>query len=175
VPCTTCVKRRQSQSCYYKRSGDVIPHNSATELLDRIRKLEDMLKQQILNTSQPSQGLSEPVSGSTPTWSDEASLNEQITSQERHQSGTVITSHLGHQTLSLRNSILDADLVHELVDSVPNVPSGTNFPFGSDSVNGKDVLLDKLPPLQQCEELKRVFFEVFSPVSLRITHCCNKF
>jgi hypothetical protein len=58
----------------------------------------------------------------------------------------------------------DADAVNELIQSTSAPPMSTNFPFNDESVPSRHALLDELPPCPQRDELKDLFFEVFSPV-----------
>lgn len=177
VPCATCVRRGHSQSCFFRRLGlgvsDISQQGSSTnegELLYRIRNLEDLLAQQIAQSCpRPPQRL-----GSTPTRSDgpsscpENRLDSTPSPIHRtHQSGKIITSSAGYQYFSPRASAQDTSLVLELAESGPPPSSTTSFPF-SDTICARGTLLDTLPPSRQCDELKCVFFEVFSPVRTRI-------
>ncbi len=167
VPCATCIRRGYAQSCFFKRSEEKAQHASKeSELLYRIRNLEDLLKQQL---SRSSQSPSEPRIGSTPTMSDTASSyvgSDTVSARPRTlQAGTIITSKAGYQHFSPRASTLDANLLQELVGNDPGRTSASNFPFTSDPASARSTLLDTLPPLRQCDELKSVFFEVFSHVS----------
>jgi hypothetical protein len=173
VPCATCVRRGHSQSCFFRRLGlgiaDMSQQDSSSnegELLYRIRNLEDLLRQQIAQSSQqPPQRLA-----STPTTSDDPSSPEYrlgslpSPTHRTHQSGKIINSPAGYQYFSPRASTLDASLVQDLPEPGPPPSSTTGFPF-SDTICTRGMLLDTLPPSRQCDELKCVFFEVFSPVS----------
>jgi hypothetical protein len=169
VPCATCVRRGHSQSCFYKRTADFSQQGSGaneSELLCRIRNLEDLLRQQL---AQSSQSPPEHSLGSTPAQSRHAFsfANSDGTSLETHRTGTIITSPTGHQHFSPRAAMLGASFVPDLVESVPNPSANSGFPFSSESITATNTLLDILPPSSQCDELKSVFFEVFSPVSGR--------
>lgn len=169
VPCATCVRRGHSQSCFYKRMAEFSQQSSGaneSELLCRIRNLEDLLRQQIAQSSQspPDHSL-----GSTPARSRHASslANSDGSSSRALRTGTIITSPTGHQLFSPRTATLDASFVPDLVESVPTPSANSGFPFSSESITATNTLLDTLPPSRQCDELKSVFFEVFSPVSRR--------
>ena len=170
APCLTCVRRGHSDTCYYKRNANNTQQASANEneLLYRIRNLEDLLKQQI---AQSSQSPPEPRLGSTPTRSDDASSSEGSVKTALRtkalQTGTIFRSAAGYEHFVPRASTLGVNLVHELVESVPSPSSASNFPFSSDPISVRSTLLDMLPPLRQCDELERVYFEVFSPVSCK--------
>jgi hypothetical protein len=170
VPCATCVKRGYAQTCYYKRNADVPQHShpNESELLQRVRNLEDLLKQQI-QIAQSSQSPTELRGGAIPTRSNEnsprfGSETPSVTTRAR-QTGTIVTSPAGYQHFVPRSSTLDTSLVHELAESVPSPLVSSNFPFSSGTTSSRNALLDILPPLRQCDELKGAFFEVFSPVS----------
>ena len=167
VPCATCVRRGHSQSCFYKRVADFSQQGSGSnesELLSRIRNLEDLLRQQIAQSSQspPNHSL-----GSTPVRSHHASsLATSDGSPSRTQrTGTIVTSPTGHQRFYPKTATLDATIVPNLVESVPRLSANSGFPFSSESPTATNTSLDILPPSRQCGELKAVFFEVFSPVS----------
>lgn len=173
VPCATCVKRGYAQSCFYKRSeyrADLPPnnqnsHRNESELLHRVRNLEDLLKQQIQITKS-SQSPPEHWRGNTPSRSNDSSprFGSETPSGtiKPQQTGTILTSPGGYQHLVPRGSALDAGLV--LTESVPSPLCASNFPFSSETTVSRNALLDILPPLRQCDELKGIFFEVFSPV-----------
>ena len=168
LPCATCLRRGHSQSCFYKRGADttLCSTSNESELLHRIRNLENLLKQQI---AQSSQNLTGSRLGSTPTGSPTALSYAESEAQsvrlKAKQSGTITTSSAGYQVFSSRASVLHASSVHEQMDSVPSPLGETNFPFTSDPISARSILLDSLPPLRQCDDLKCIFFEVFSPVS----------
>jgi hypothetical protein len=102
VPCATCVKRGHAQTCYYKRNADVPQHShpNESELLHRVRNLEDLLKQQI-QIAQSSQSPTELRGGAIPTRSNEnsprsGSETPSVTTRAR-QTGTIVTSPAGYQ------------------------------------------------------------------------------
>ena len=168
VPCATCVKRGHAQTCYYKRNanGPRHTHPNESELLQRVRNLEDLLKQQIAqNALSPSnRGRDSPSTRSNDSSHGFESESPSMNTRAR-QTGTVETSATGYQQFVPYHSTLDAKLVNELTESFPSPLSASNFPFTSDTTNSRSTLLDMLPPLRQCDEMKVIFFEVFSPVS----------
>ena len=176
APCSTCVRRGYAQSCYYKKVADAAQNASVStdnELLHRVRNLEDLLKKQI---AQSSQSPSDSTQGRESSRSDGTSPLVPKRPKPR-QVGSIITSPNGYQYFSPRASTIDTDLAHELVNVITAPACATNFPFTPDSISSRSTLLEILPPLRQCDELKAVFFEVFSPVSLQpiCTRCANIF
>ena len=164
VPCSTCVRRGYAQSCYYKKvagAAQVADTSTENELLHRIRNLEDLLKQQIAQSTQSPSAFSQ---GKESSRSDGTSPSVPTIYKPRHV-GSIITSPDGYQYFSPRASNLNTNLVPELVSAVPAPTCATNFPFTPNVMTSRSALLEILPPLQQCDELKSVFFEVFSPVS----------
>ena len=164
VPCSTCVRRGYAQSCYYKKVADAAQFASVStenELLHRIRNLEDLLKKQI---AQSSQSPSDFTQGRESSRSNGTSPFVPTVPKPRYV-GSIITSPSGYQYFSPRASTLNTNLVPELVSAVPAPTCATDFPFTPDSISSRSALLEMLPPLRQCDELKSVFFEVFSPVS----------
>lgn len=164
VPCSTCVRRGYAQSCYYKKVADAAQNASVStenELLHRVRNLEDLLKKQIAQSSQSPSGSTQ---GRESSRSDGTSPFVPTRPKPR-QVGSIITSPNGYQYFSPRASTWDTNLAHELVNAVTAPACATNFPFTPDSISSRSTLLEILPPLRQCDELKSVFFEVFSPVS----------
>jgi Fungal Zn(2)-Cys(6) binuclear cluster domain len=144
VPCATCVKRGYAQTCYYKRNADVPQHShpNESELLHRVRNLEDLLKQQI-QIAQSSQSPTEPrgCTIAIPTKSNDNSPSPRsktpsVTTRAR-QTGTIVTSPAGYQRFVPRSSTLDTSLVHELAESVPSPLFSSNFPFSSDTTSSK--------------------------------------
>jgi hypothetical protein len=61
--------------------------------------------------------------------------------------------------------VADGEVVDELIQSTSVPCVTTNFPFTEDLISIRQALLDSLPSFRHCDELKNVFFEVFSPVS----------
>jgi hypothetical protein len=176
VPCTTCVRRGHSHSCFFKRLAPAVAdisqqdsNSNEGELLYRIRNLEDLLKQQI---ARPSQHLPQRL-GSTPVESEDRYSSPgyhiggtPLPRPKTLQRGRIVTSPAGYQHFAPVTARADANLAHELAESIPSPLPTTSFPFSSTACT-KSALLDTLPPSRQCDELKCVFFEVFSPVSPR--------
>ena len=79
--------------------------------------------------------------------------------------GTILVSEGGYERFVPGLASSDADAINELISSPSGPPMSSNFPFSDDAHSSKQALLDALPPFRQCDELKDIFFEVFSPVS----------
>ncbi|EXJ70226.1 uncharacterized protein A1O5_06294 [Cladophialophora psammophila CBS 110553] len=78
--------------------------------------------------------------------------------------GTVLESEGGYERFIPGLASSDADAVNELIQSASAPPMSLNFPFSIDLPATRSALLAALPPARQCDELKNIFFEVFSPL-----------
>lgn len=165
VPCETCVRRGYPHSCHYKRIAEGQPQITPgeNELLTRIRNLEDLLKQTISQSA----GISDLTQSTSTARSEGSSLyTEPFGTTSIGQSGHLVTSSDGYQRFLPASSTLDANVVQELIETVPTPAMGLNFPFSEGTSGNTRTLLDMLPPFRQCDELKDIFSQVFSPVSI---------
>ncbi|ETI28339.1 hypothetical protein G647_00788 [Cladophialophora carrionii CBS 160.54] len=58
----------------------------------------------------------------------------------------------------------DAEAVNELIQATSAPPMATGFPFADEAIPSRQALLDHLPPFRQRDQLKDIFFEVYSPL-----------
>lgn len=111
-------------------------------LAQRMEAMEDLLKENIRLTKAL-------ASNDTPKHSPEES---QVTLRQR---GALIQSESGHVRY-----VCTRDAAAEFVQNYPSSDS----PFSDLYATTRQNLLDLLPPLSHCDELKAVFMEVFSPL-----------
>lgn len=195
-PCDTCIRRGIPLSdCIYLRQ--TIASRSAAEqasngtsneeLLQRIRTLEGLVREQIITSGSqnapstiPIHGQPTPVSPHTeaersqPLLDAESplSLRPSLSSQCRETpysaAGTLSISETGYVKYEPR-----ASQWNSILENVPAAASVSHFKFAvgdagrfafTTSSSTRQDLLAALPPVPQCDELKDVYFQVFSPV-----------
>jgi hypothetical protein len=78
--------------------------------------------------------------------------------------GTIVIYGQGYERFVPGVASADANAINELIQSTSASSISTNFPFTDEALASRQGLLEALPPFRQCDELKDVFFEVFSPV-----------
>ena len=185
-PCGSCVRRGILPSkCIYLRQTYQASHptqeqsstTSNEELLARIRNLEDILNGHMRAFSSPNQHPTTFVTEAShvrpesselflqqPTPSS-LSLDPLLSVGSLHVSGT---GHLRYEARASQwtHDSPTATVVRNFDTIYGNSPSCV--PFELNPVASMDDLLMLLPPTRQCDKLKAVFFEVFSPVR-RIT------
>jgi hypothetical protein len=178
-PCGSCQRRGVLPSkCVFMREGNQ-SHNvhgqssSNEELLTRIRNLEDLLHGHIRAFPSPNQPLVAPTLEISPNGLDssEPFLTQQPTPSSLSLELPRLAGHLhvsdsGHVRYEPRSVYQDSSTatVARSLDPAYGVLSGC-MPFETMAACSKDDLLALLPPTRQCNELKTVFFKVFSPVS----------
>ncbi|KAH7355451.1 hypothetical protein BKA65DRAFT_498437 [Rhexocercosporidium sp. MPI-PUGE-AT-0058] len=187
--CDTCRRRGFVNRCVYKGSqgnDTLLPHSSSNdELLIRINNLEQLLRQNTdISLRPPSDGqinnsvtspfengqnsqlspdslLSEPSSqpagfSEQPTSTGYGVLTSTPEGNVRYEPRTSQwTSVLANTGLSIAAPSLDDP-------NDPGISSG--FPFDSSVASSIDEILFILPPMQQCDYLKKQYFSVFSPL-----------
>ena len=80
--------------------------------------------------------------------------------------GIVLVDRKGYERFIPRFIDADGEVANELIEPIPASPVSSNFPFSDESPASRQGLLQALPPFRQCDELKDVFFEAFTPVCL---------
>ena len=178
-PCGSCQRRGILPSkCVFMREANQ-SHNvhgqssSNEELLTRIRNLEDLLHGHIRAFPSPSQPSATPTLEILPNGLDSGDpfLTQQPTPSSPSLELPQLAGHLhvsdsGHVRYEPRSVYRDSPTatVARSLDSAYGILSGS-MPFEPMATSSKDDLLALLPPTRQCNELKTVFFKVFSPVS----------
>jgi hypothetical protein len=177
-----CIYLRQTSSqsqLQNERPGSTGGNNE--ELLSRIRNLEELVSTHMHTTSPrgPS-ALPTPVTPSTDPPQSHLHPNEwQLVVQESsplvfppdppQMAGILNISRSGHVRYEPRtsqwNSVLEGSQVAvEARTSYEDPSASDNFPFDLNPTARIDDFLMILPPISQCDELKAVFFRVFSTV-----------
>ena len=138
------------------RSGDV---------LERVKKVELLLEKQIKLMERHF----DPVLNSTvPTSNYTAMAHQTLPSTAgpvlSKPNGSIVTNVEGYQRYIPGLTLSDGSAVNEMIQSGSSPALSSNFPFSTDSKSTRQSLLEVLPPVRQCEELKIVFMNVFSPV-----------
>lgn len=191
TPCETCLRRGIPRSeCIYLRESAVtvtavhtpIPPTAPTghdELLARISALEDMLRRPSsgkLNSDTLQNGsaslLSPPLQNYYPDTASVSALpSPSDTVLSTRPLGALVTSKTGHVRYQPRASQWNSTM-HNNSSSPPNDESNDfdtandgNFPYELDAAVYQQDPCSLLPPMQQCNTLKSVYFSVFSPVS----------
>lgn len=177
--CETCTKRGFSHTCFYLRQTVQMPSTSnSDEVLQKLNRIESLLERQgdLLERGLDAGPRSYPSHADTHSQRQPSSLNsspwtEADASQIGHPDisdappvGTVLMYGGGYERFVPGIASADADAVNELIQSSSTPALSTNFPFTDESRASRQALLETLPPFPQCDELKDIFFEVFSPV-----------
>jgi hypothetical protein len=190
-PCETCVRRGiPSSDCVYLRDQWPRRHNPApptepvdnSELVARIDRLEGILRQSNsmpnpASQQQPPESVSNlPSPESTlqpPSVDSFAGRNNELSSAKGVPSsappaGVIVRFDSGHERFEPSSSRWSSVLRDN-----PNVSGiktdldgsdAASMPFSMGSATIVD-LLALLPPTSHCEQLKKTYFDVFSPVS----------
>ncbi|OJJ00693.1 hypothetical protein ASPVEDRAFT_51822 [Aspergillus versicolor CBS 583.65] len=166
APCDTCSRRGYASSCRFRRQD---PYEAAARSPDatNVSSLEDLLRRNIAVTT----ALLDQRNEARLPSPESSSPASQIATGERpsqtvpnQQSGRLVVSPSNHVRFIPSNGLGDSELIDAMHETTSGCPTG--FPFfeqaGASAVS--DELLDMLPPLPQLEELKAVYFEVFSPI-----------
>lgn len=170
-PCETCIRRGFASSCHYQRERDEVPYSSQPSsdvLLGRIAGLENLLKKHIAITSDSLHAQKDVPKTDTPTSQTSNRVSWSPGSETSHSSnlqsaGRLVTNSQGYTRFISSNTDPGVDIVNDI--SGTDCPgSDANFPFSADLALSKQSLLDLLPPMRQCDELKDVYFQVFSPL-----------
>jgi hypothetical protein len=193
-PCDTCRKRRCPESCTYAAYREIaapqdIPFDMNVELLNRITNLENHLRQHtysaVVNNGCSGPMLSPPIEELESTSSDlspnsflnVSNISPSPASSTLQRVGSLTTSSSGNVRYETRASQWTAVLANTHIalaapsldeDFDDSEDSKSGFPFTSLSVPTLEELLTLLPPIQQCDYLKNVYFNVFSPVCLQL-------
>lgn len=185
-PCETCVRRGiPSSECVYLRDQWPRRHNQPaagavdnSELVARIDRLEELLRQSVSNSANqpqepvsnlPSPESSLPQSAGSFTGRNEVSPLKGVPSSSiAPPAGIIIRYESGHEKFepssSRWSSILrDNPNVNGIKTDLDGNDIGS-MPFTTSTATIAE-LLDLLPPTSHCDELKRTYFDVFSPVS----------
>ena len=172
--CETCTRRGFSHTCFYVRQTvQGPPVSNSDEVLQKLNRIENLLERQ----GQFLEHRFDPVSNSY-------SSNQDNSSQHRPSSlslwtevdapysettdslhvGTILKYGKGYERFVPGIATADADAINELIQSTSVPPTSTNFPFTDEAGVSRQALLEALPAPRQCDELKDIFFDVFSPV-----------
>lgn len=182
--CETCARRGFSHTCFYLRQSSQAPSSTCDEVLQRVKRVEALLERQMTllehhrfdgnatmsSSSQPDVLSQQPSSSSlnSSPWTEVDVSNAHLTPTTSvntdSSAGAVLTSAEGYQRFIPGLAASDAEAVNEMIQPTSTPALGTSFPFSTESTATRESLLHALPPDRQCEELKHIFFEVFSPV-----------
>ncbi|OAP57520.1 hypothetical protein AYL99_08258 [Fonsecaea erecta] len=174
--CDTCARRGFSQTCYYLRQNVQAPSGSSSdEVLQRMKRVENLLERQVFLLEQRLEPSPKSQSSNPDILSQHQSLSVNSspwTEVEVAPSdtappttvGTILVSEGGYERFVPGLASSDADAVNELIQSASAPPMSTSFPFSNEALATRRTLLEALPPGRQCDELKDLFFEVFSPL-----------
>jgi Fungal specific transcription factor domain/Fungal Zn(2)-Cys(6) binuclear cluster domain len=168
VPCDTCVRRGRASSCRYLKDEDILLKGDHQDnyvlLLERISRLEDLLKQQIAVSTDVLAQQRLGIPGATlltPT----AATEPADAGQSRGRLLPISPEHIRYAPFDgfaqSPHELLSQGIVHSAHTS-PCIP--TDFPFSPDTAASRQQLLDLLPPMGQCDSLKQIFFDVFAPL-----------
>ncbi|KAI8655259.1 Zn(2)-C6 fungal-type domain-containing protein [Fusarium keratoplasticum] len=184
-PCETCVRRGiPSSECVYLRDQWPRRHNQPaagavdnSKLVARIDRLEELLRQSVSNSANqpqepvsnlPSPESSLPQSAGSFTGRNEVSPLKGVPSSSiAPPAGIIIRYESGHEKFepssSRWSSILrDNPNVNGIKTDLDGNDIGS-MPFTTSTATIAE-LIDLLPPTSHCDELKRTYFDVFSPL-----------
>ncbi|KAJ2983860.1 hypothetical protein NQ176_g385 [Zarea fungicola] len=181
VPCETCVRRGRAAACQYQRDlatplETTLSNSSETEKLSqRISHIEQLLEKQtaIISMRNPSvYNMHSPYRNRNPRSRPEVPVptssnpsQSELAGQPGIGSWRLLKSSSGHVRLLSQATGLDSVSPSPLSDQFPPcLGQQTNFPFSADVAASRQQLLDLLPPMSQCDRLKDVYMEVFSPL-----------
>lgn len=191
APCDTCVRRGiPGDECIYLRdqwSGRNVPmprHGDNSALVARIDRLEELLRRSVSSTNlesrqpepapepEPASDLLSPESTrhqSTASFSTQSDTSLTGACSSTPPAGVIIRYESGHdrfEPASLRWSpvIQDNPAVGGIKTDMEKSKPGS-MPFSTTNATVND-LLELLPPASHCEELKKIFFDTFAPVSV---------
>ncbi|OAL40103.1 hypothetical protein AYO20_00521 [Fonsecaea nubica] len=147
---------------------------SSDEVLQRVRRVENLLERQVYLLEQRLEPSPKSNSSNQDTLSQHqsSSVNSspwteiEATPSETAPAtnvGTILVSEGGYERFIPGLASSDAESVNELIQSASAPPMSSSFPFSAEALATRRALLDTLPPGRQCDELKDIFFEVFSP------------
>lgn len=161
TPCQTCIRRGLSSTCHFLKnqpsrspqarqaSHEEVPTSS----ISQIGILEGLLRENISLTKRALNSQPQTFSEATPTSSADSESQSIRTSLPKP--GRLIRSATGHVRYVATHSVFP-----DLTQDSPYV----DLPFCGGSNTTHQELLDLLPPLSCCDELKDVFMDVFSPL-----------
>lgn len=168
APCDTCLRRGYASSCRFRRQDSYDPRGSGPERLVDVSALEDLLRQNIAVTGALLSKRNEtrlPSPDSSPGALPHLDAVERRgTPEPARQSGRLVTTPSNHVRFVPTNGSGDSDLIDAMHGSTPDCSTGFPFFELSRPSGVSEELLDMLPPLPQVEELKSVYFQVFSPL-----------
>ncbi|KAL4739216.1 hypothetical protein BDV11DRAFT_215352 [Aspergillus similis] len=168
APCDTCLRRGYASSCRFRRQDSDDPRVPGSERLVDVSALENLLRQNIAVTTALLSKRNEtrlPSPDSSPSSLPHVdAVEHSVTPEPVRQSGRLVTTPSNHVRFVPSNGLDDSDLIDAMHGPTPDCSTG--FPFFELSRPGgvSGELLDMLPPLPQVEELKSVYFKVFSPL-----------
>ncbi|KAL4870024.1 hypothetical protein BDV12DRAFT_68853 [Aspergillus spectabilis] len=182
-PCQTCVRRGLgAEDCIYlgqpRLSSEHTLNADATvqsELLARIRNLEDMLQRQVGSHSGDRQSplaspsltgsFSEPDSAIGLGLADcpRSSVMSSFGTLQTFASGYVRYLPLAPQWSSVNPTNSPGDALPDISSGIPEDDDDLRIPL-SGTVASREELLAILPPSRYCDALKDVYFRVFSPL-----------
>lgn len=158
APCETCVRRGYAATCTFKRES--LPRATAQngELLKQISDLNALLRQNISITKTSLEQGRDTLS--PPSVQTEASENDtqNDTSIKVSPTGRLLTSASKHVRCLPYNRVGDAVLVDLMQE--PTCSPLAGFAFSP----AQQDLLGSLPALENCDKLKDIFLNVFSPL-----------
>ncbi|CAH0028549.1 unnamed protein product [Clonostachys rhizophaga] len=189
-PCETCVRRGiPSSECVYlrdqwsrRRAPAGFPSSENAQLVARIDRLEEMLRQSVSSTArqpplEPDSNLPSPestlphssgsLSGRNDTWTVGNLLSSRVP-----PAGVIVRFESGHERFEPSSSRWSSNLQDnpKMGGIKTNIEGGDGGPFPfSPSRTDITELLGLLPPTSYCDELKSTFFAVFAPL-LHILH-----
>lgn len=169
APCDPCVRRGLAASCYYVRDDNGLQDHSQglarreSSLIARITRIEELLLTHIALASTGKSIQSD--AGTSPHTTLPTRISEDTVSEGLSVRGRLIHSPSGHVRYVTHSADSGPALVDQLfMGSDPWMGLQPDFPFSPDTSTTRQQLLDILPPMAQCDGLKQVFLDVFSPL-----------
>jgi len=187
-PCDTCRRRGCADHCVYKGSRDeAIPlalNPSNKELLDRISNLESLLRKHTGPQISAAQAESTSPMLSPPMEAQPFHLSPVSFTPESHSHASFPSARVGSRGVGVLTASPNGNVRYEprssqwtsvlantgisivtpSLEDQDDLGISSGFPFVSSSISSMDELLSILPPIQQCDYLKNIYFTVFSPV-----------
>ncbi|OCT53867.1 hypothetical protein CLCR_10630 [Cladophialophora carrionii] len=177
--CQTCVRRGFSQTCFYLRQPIQTPSASnPDEVLQKLNRIESLLERQghlleqrydlapnAFSSNQDSQSQRQPSSLNSSPWNEVDAGHSDVA--DTKTVGAVLMYGSGYERFVPGIASADAEAVNELIQATSAPPMATGFPFADEAIPSPQALLDHLPPFRQRDQLKDIFFEVYSPECLK--------
>ncbi|KAJ9609125.1 hypothetical protein H2200_006896 [Cladophialophora chaetospira] len=151
------------------------PASNSDEVMQKLNRIESMLERQghmlehrldvgphSYSTHPDSLSQQQPSSLNSSPWTEADASHLDV--PDAPPVGTVLMYGNGYERFVPGIATSDADAINELIQSASTPALSTNFPFTDESRASRKALLELLPLFHQCDELKNIFFEVFSPL-----------